>query len=68
MSWWPTPGAVGMGLTDPTDEQVDRDIVDTNLLGVWHTVAATAPSMIRKGTGGSMVLISSMQTPGGPRR
>ena len=38
-----------------------RDIVDTNLVGVWHTIAATAPSMIRKGTGGSMVLISSMQ-------
>lgn len=54
-------GVVGMGLTDPADEQVYQDIVDTNLRGVWHTIVATAPSMIRKGTGGSMILISSMQ-------
>jgi SDR family mycofactocin-dependent oxidoreductase len=54
-------GVVGIGLGDPTDGEVYRDIVDTNLLGVWHTIAATAPSMIRRGTGGSMVLISSMQ-------
>ena len=54
-------GVVGMGLTDPLDEGVFDDIVDTNLRGVWNTIAATAPSMIRRGTGGSMVLISSMQ-------
>lgn len=54
-------GVVGMGLTDPLDAKVYRDIVDTNLNGVWHTIAATAPSMIRKQTGGSIVLISSMQ-------
>ncbi|MDN4519489.1 mycofactocin-coupled SDR family oxidoreductase [Mycolicibacterium austroafricanum] len=54
-------GVVGIGLPDPADDRVYRDIVDVNLLGVWHTIAATAPSMIRRGTGGSMVLISSMQ-------
>ncbi|MDZ7882633.1 MAG: mycofactocin-coupled SDR family oxidoreductase [Mycobacterium sp.] len=54
-------GVVGMGLSDPLDQDVYRDIVDTNLLGVWHTIATTAPSMIRGGIGGSMVLISSMQ-------
>ncbi|BDX35251.1 3-ketoacyl-ACP reductase [Mycobacterium antarcticum] len=54
-------GVVGMGLTNPLDEAVFNDIVDTNLRGVWNTIAATAPSMIRRGTGGSMVLISSMQ-------
>jgi SDR family mycofactocin-dependent oxidoreductase len=54
-------GVVGMGLTDAFDEQVFIDIVDVNLRGVWNTIAATAPSMIRKGSGGSMVLISSMQ-------
>lgn len=53
-------GVVGMGLTDPLDGVLFDDIVGTNLRGVWHTIAATAPSMIRKG-GGSMVLISSMQ-------
>lgn len=54
-------GVVGMGLTDPYDAEVFGDIVGTNLFGVWHTIAATAPSMIRKGTGGCIVLISSMQ-------
>lgn len=54
-------GVVGMGLSDPLDAQVYHDIVETNLNGVWHTIAATAPSMIRKQTGGSIILISSMQ-------
>ncbi len=54
-------GVVGIGLDDPMDEQVYSDIVDTNLRGVWNTIAVTAPSMIRRGTGGSMILISSMQ-------
>jgi len=54
-------GVVGMGLTDPLDAEVFDDIVGTNLRGVWHTIATTTPSMIRKGTGGSIVLISSMQ-------
>ncbi|AKK28729.1 mycofactocin-coupled SDR family oxidoreductase [Mycobacterium sp. EPa45] len=53
-------GVVGIGLTDPLDTTVFDDILGTNLRGVWHTIASTAPSMIRKG-GGSMVLISSMQ-------
>jgi SDR family mycofactocin-dependent oxidoreductase len=54
-------GVVAVGVTEPDDEAIYRDILDTNLLGVWHTIVATAPSMIRRGTGGSMVLISSMQ-------
>lgn len=54
-------GVVAIGLKDPLDDQLYRDIVDTNLNGVWHTIAATVPSMIRKGRGGSIVLISSAQ-------
>lgn len=54
-------GVVAIGLTDPTDEQLYRDIVDTNLNGVWHTIAVTAPSIISKGRGGSIILTSSMQ-------
>jgi SDR family mycofactocin-dependent oxidoreductase len=54
-------GVVGIGLTDPFDGQVFGDILDINLRGVWHTIAASAPSMMRNGRGGSMVLISSMQ-------
>lgn len=54
-------GVVAMGKTDPGDEQLYRDIIDINLNGVWHTIAATVPSMIRKGSGGSIILVSSMQ-------
>lgn len=54
-------GVVAMGLPDPFDEVMFADIVEVNLVGVWHTIAATAPSMIRGGKGGSIVLISSMQ-------
>lgn len=54
-------GVVAIGLKDPLDAQVYRDIVDTNLNGVWHTIAATVPSMIAKGRGGSIVLTSSAQ-------
>ncbi|WP_179473560.1 mycofactocin-coupled SDR family oxidoreductase [Mycolicibacterium vinylchloridicum] len=54
-------GVVAIGLKDPVDEQVYRDIVDTNLGGVWHTIVATVPSIIRKGRGGSIILTSSAQ-------
>ncbi|MGE2736609.1 mycofactocin-coupled SDR family oxidoreductase [Mycolicibacterium vaccae] len=54
-------GVVALGMPEATDTAVYRDIVDVNLVGVWHTIVATAPSMIRRGTGGSMVLVSSMQ-------
>jgi len=54
-------GVVAMGKPDPGDAQLYRDIVDTNLNGVWHTIASTVPSIIRKGRGGSIILVSSMQ-------
>lgn len=54
-------GVVAMGKPDPGDAQLYRDIVETNLNGVWHTIAATVPSIIRKGQGGSIILVSSMQ-------
>ncbi|WP_099021538.1 mycofactocin-coupled SDR family oxidoreductase [Mycolicibacterium palauense] len=53
-------GVVAIGRKDPLDVQLYRDIVDTNLNGVWHTIAATVPSMIRRGRGGSIILVSSM--------
>jgi NAD(P)-dependent dehydrogenase (short-subunit alcohol dehydrogenase family) len=54
-------GVVAIG--DPTtrNEAVFSTIVDTNLKGVWHTMLATVPSIIRKGRGGSVVLVSSSQ-------
>jgi len=54
-------GVVAIGLKDPLNTEVYRDIVETNLNGVWHTIAATVPSIIRKGRGGSIVLTSSAQ-------
>ena len=54
-------GVVAIGKKDPLDTQLYRDIVETNLNGVWHTIVATVPSMIRKGMGGSIVLTSSAQ-------
>ncbi|OBG69285.1 mycofactocin-coupled SDR family oxidoreductase [Mycobacterium sp. E3339] len=54
-------GVVAIGLTDIESEPVFTTIVDTNLKGVWHTMLATVPSIIRKGVGGSVVLISSSQ-------
>ncbi|MGA8544549.1 MAG: mycofactocin-coupled SDR family oxidoreductase [Mycobacterium sp.] len=54
-------GVVAIGDTDPRSEPVFNAIVDTNLRGVWHTLVATVPSIIRKGRGGSIVLVSSSQ-------
>jgi NAD(P)-dependent dehydrogenase (short-subunit alcohol dehydrogenase family) len=38
-----------------------RDTIDVNLIGVWNTVMAAAPSMCAAGNGGAIVLISSTQ-------
>ncbi|MGB9306331.1 MAG: mycofactocin-coupled SDR family oxidoreductase [Mycobacterium sp.] len=54
-------GVVAMGNPEPHSEPVFTTIVDTNLKGVWHTMLATVPSIIRKGRGGSVVLVSSSQ-------
>lgn len=54
-------GVVATGRTDPRDEQVYRDIVETNLFGAWNTIVAGVPSIIRKGRGGSIILTSSTQ-------
>jgi SDR family mycofactocin-dependent oxidoreductase len=34
-------------------------VVDTNLKGVWNTIQATAPHMIKSGAGGSIIITSS---------
>ena len=54
-------GVVAIGNRDPRDEPVYHAIVDTNLTGVWHTLLATTPSIIRNDRGGSIVLVSSSQ-------
>ena len=59
-------GVVAIGNREPHAEDVYNAIVETNLNGCG-TLLATVPSMIRKGRGGSIVLVSSSQ-PDGPRR
>ena len=54
-------GVVAIGETDTRAEPLFTTIVDTNLKGVWHTLVATVPSIVRKGRGGSVVLVSSSQ-------
>ena len=54
-------GVVAIGDAQTHSEPVFGTIVDTNLKGVWHTMLATVPSIIRKGRGGSVVLVSSSQ-------
>src|SRR6476660_1001418 len=37
-----------------------RDVIDVNLAGVYHTVDVAIPIMIEQGTGGAVVLTSSV--------
>lgn len=46
-------------LLDMTEQQW-REVVDINLTGAWRSVQAALPQMIEQGTGGSIVLISSI--------
>jgi SDR family mycofactocin-dependent oxidoreductase len=36
-----------------------NELIDVNLTGVFHTIRATVPHMIRQGSGGSIILTSS---------
>jgi len=36
-----------------------RDVIDVNLTGVYNTIKVALPTMVKQGTGGSIVLISS---------
>ena len=36
-----------------------HDVIDVNLTGVYHTIEVAIPTMVKQGTGGSIVLISS---------
>jgi SDR family mycofactocin-dependent oxidoreductase len=51
-------GIAGFGESVP--EEAWADAININLTGVWRTVRLTAPIMIEQGTGGSIVLTSSM--------
>ena len=53
----------GIAMYDAADtmsEQSWRDMIDTNLTGVWTVCRGAMPHMIEGGRGGAMVLISSV--------
>ncbi|MCE0764571.1 mycofactocin-coupled SDR family oxidoreductase [Pseudonocardia kujensis] len=53
-------GIVGFDpLWEVTDEQW-QEMLDINLTGVWKTAKAVIPSMLERGRGGSIILISSL--------
>ena len=52
-------GISTMGRADELPEQTWRDMIDTNLTGVWHTAKATIPALKAGGDGGAMILTSS---------
>jgi SDR family mycofactocin-dependent oxidoreductase len=53
----------GIASFDPAREMSDqtfKDVIDINLLGVWHTVHASLPHLKADGTGGAIVLTGSV--------
>jgi SDR family mycofactocin-dependent oxidoreductase len=54
-------GVGSIGGSEPDPEQLFRDTIDVNLIGVWNTVMAAVPSMRQARSGGAIVLVSSTQ-------
>ena len=52
-------GICSFGSADELTEQAWRDMIDTNLTGVWHTAKAAIPHLKAGGRGGSIILTSS---------
>lgn len=52
-------GIGSIGLEDPDPAGAFRDVIDTNLTGVWNTVRAALPVLVDQGDGGAIVLTSS---------
>ncbi|MFF2113608.1 mycofactocin-coupled SDR family oxidoreductase [Rhodococcus koreensis] len=53
----------GVGSFGPAleiSEQQWQDVIDIDLTGVWKTVRAVAPAMVKRGEGGSVILTSSV--------
>jgi SDR family mycofactocin-dependent oxidoreductase len=53
-------GICGWGRVWELTEEEWRGVIDTNLTGVWHTLKATVPLLIAQGTGGSVIVTSSV--------
>ena len=52
-------GIFSRGRLIDLDEAAFRDVIDVNLIGVWHTVKAAVPHIQAGGRGGSIVMTSS---------
>jgi (+)-trans-carveol dehydrogenase len=52
-------GIFSTGRADELGEATWRDVIDTNLTGMWHACKAAIPHLIAGGRGGSIVIISS---------
>jgi (+)-trans-carveol dehydrogenase len=55
----PNAGIFSTGLAADLEETTWRDVIDTNLTGMWHTCKAAIPHLVEGGRGGSIVIISS---------
>jgi (+)-trans-carveol dehydrogenase len=53
-------GVLSSGLAHEQSEEQYQTMIDINLAGVWRTAKAAIPTLIAQGTGGSMVLTSSV--------
>jgi (+)-trans-carveol dehydrogenase len=52
-------GIFSTGRADELGEATWRDVIDTNLTGMWHACKAAIPHLVEGGRGGSIVIISS---------
>lgn len=53
-------GILSFGSVEELDEATWGQMIDINLSGVWRTVKAVVPTMVAQGTGGSIILTSSV--------
>jgi SDR family mycofactocin-dependent oxidoreductase len=54
-------GIYSFSRMDEMDETTWQDVIDTDLTGVWHTAKAAIPHLRAGGSGGSMILTSSVE-------
>ncbi|MGA5546220.1 mycofactocin-coupled SDR family oxidoreductase [Mycobacterium sp. NPDC051198] len=53
-------GIASSDLLHTMDEQVWQEMIDVNLTGVWKTIRAAVPAMVKIDAGGSVILTSSI--------
>ncbi|HEV7535064.1 MAG TPA: mycofactocin-coupled SDR family oxidoreductase, partial [Acidimicrobiia bacterium] len=53
-------GIASMGMSWELSDEQWQDVIDVNLTGVWRTIKAVMPTLIEQGTGGSIIITSSM--------